>query len=111
MRKVLFVEDEKLICKTYERLFRDKYDMTFVDNVETAIDLIKEKDFDCIVSDNVLDGQLTGKELYLWVRANKPELISRFVFVSSHDLSSLHTKSLVKPAPLAALRAALSSCI
>jgi signal transduction histidine kinase len=38
---------------------------------EEAIDLLKTREFDLIVSDLVLPGDITGKDLHDWIRANR----------------------------------------
>jgi EAL domain-containing protein (putative c-di-GMP-specific phosphodiesterase class I) len=65
---VLFVDDDIAILRSFERLLK-RYDFTIslAENGEEALALIKEQDFDIIVSDISMPG-MTGTELLREIR-------------------------------------------
>jgi signal transduction histidine kinase/CheY-like chemotaxis protein len=48
--------------------------------------LLQRRGFDLIVSDLELPGEMTGRDLYEWVRANRPDAARRFLFVTGDVL-------------------------
>ena len=52
-----------------------------------AIAAIKESDFDLIISDLKMPGEVSGQDLYRWVEANRPEAARGFVFVTGDTLA------------------------
>jgi CheY-like chemotaxis protein len=64
MKTILCIEDDfnsQLLLKMYFR--RTSFDATVVSNGERAIELLKEKSFDCIITDWNLQGSLTSNHL------------------------------------------------
>jgi len=47
-----------------------------------AIERLKAQDFDLIVSDLRMPGEISGKDLHEWVERNRPRLARGFVFVT-----------------------------
>lgn len=52
MKKLLVVEDEKALCLLYqEELTQEGYSVKTATDAETALDLIRNEDFDLIITD------------------------------------------------------------
>jgi signal transduction histidine kinase/CheY-like chemotaxis protein len=47
-----------------------------------AIDLLRQRDFDLIVSDLLMPGEISGKDLYTWVAAHRRSGTQGFLFVT-----------------------------
>lgn len=66
VKRILIVEDEKTLALTlYEVLFTASGDFEIVvcDNAEDALQKINEKEFDLLITDLKLPGQIDGLEL------------------------------------------------
>ncbi len=62
-KKILIVEDEKPLCLLYEEeLSREGYDVTAVMDADAALAVLREKEFDLIVTDIRMPGK-NGIEL------------------------------------------------
>jgi signal transduction histidine kinase/ActR/RegA family two-component response regulator len=48
---------------------------------------LERREFDLIVSDLKLPGEMSGEELYRWVAANRPDAAARFLFVTGDVLA------------------------
>lgn len=102
MRNVLILEDDPAVARatvkmTLAALQPYAPTCTVVDRVRTAITYASDGDFDLIVSDyNVLDG--TGAELLAFLRADRPQLVPRFVFHTGDPeaVNKLHDKVIEK---------------
>src|SRR5206468_12021988 len=68
-----------------------------------AIDLLRTRDFDLIVSDLLMPGTLSGKDLYNWVAAHRRSGTRGFVFVTgdtvgeSAFLQQVTSRCVLKP--------------
>jgi len=63
MKKILVVEDEKALCLLYgEELGRAGYDVTTAYDADAAMEEIRKKDFDLIITDIRMPGK-NGVEL------------------------------------------------
>ncbi len=90
-----------------------------VSNGTEAIRELERRDFDLLVSDMKMPGEIGGKELYRWVRDNRPELVDGFIFVTGDTIDDQEfleqegRRYLDKPFAMdeyvAALRAALEA--
>lgn len=106
-RHVLVVEDEPPTQRALQRLLRD-CTTTITPSVEGAIDLLKEGiAFDVVITDYDLAGVQTGKDLINWIRANRPDMLSKTILFSGNDdAAEIHPHFVMKPA-MAELRIAL----
>jgi signal transduction histidine kinase/CheY-like chemotaxis protein len=86
----LVVDDEQLLQRL-QVSFLSKMDIraTAVSTGEEAIRFLQDHRADVVISDVRMPGSVDGVGLYEWVRANRPELAERFVFVSG-DLVGLN---------------------
>lgn len=75
VKRILIVEDEKTLALTlYEVLFTASGDFEVVvcERAEDAVEKIKDKDFDLLITDLKLPGVMDGLELIRKVRKEKP---------------------------------------
>lgn len=79
MAKVLFIEDDATVQRALSRVLKH-HELTIVDRGTEAIVLLAENEYDLIISDYDLKGNLTGEDVYLWVRNERPHMASRYVF-------------------------------
>lgn len=80
--QMLIADDEPLQLAYMSRMFRELgFAVTMADSGNAAINMLKVEKFDVMVVDWYMsDG--TGADLYRWLRANKPELLARLIFMS-----------------------------
>ncbi|MDA8132095.1 MAG: ATP-binding protein [Elusimicrobia bacterium] len=85
--KVLVVDDEILIRNVSVRLLRamDCDPDTAAGGAE-AMRKLKTNDYDVVISD-IRMPDMDGRELYHWVRENKPEFASRWIFMTGSTSS------------------------
>jgi DNA-binding response OmpR family regulator len=73
-KKLLIVEDEKNLCLLYrEELTKDGYAVTAVTEAETALELIKKKQFDLIITDIRMPAK-NGIELITQIMALRKDI-------------------------------------
>lgn len=85
--RVLIVEDEKAIITALEIYLRQEgMEVQSVMDGEKALEVLREQDFDLILSD-VRVPKLSGITLYEKVKALKPHLADRFVFITGDVLT------------------------
>jgi two-component system, NtrC family, sensor kinase len=91
-KRILVVDDESYILDFFTKIFEP-----LPMHVDTASDgliamnRILETEYDLIISDFKMP-QMSGKELYRWIRENRPQLASRIVFATG-DTVSMETRS------------------
>lgn len=79
MFKLLFVDDDEKILKSFNYFFRKDFEISFANNGKEAIEMIKTNHYDTIVSDlGMLEGN--GLELKDFLKKNKNE--TPFIVVS-----------------------------
>ena len=58
MKKILIVEDEKTLCLLYEEeLAKEGYAVTTANDADTALEILKKKKFDLIITDIRMPGK------------------------------------------------------
>ncbi len=91
-KTILVVDDEKYILDFFVEVFG-----TLPKQVDTAsdgrmaMDKIQTTQYDLVISDFKMP-QMSGKDLYGWIKENRPKLASRIVFVTG-DTVSMDTRS------------------
>lgn len=89
MADILIIEDSELLQRAYRRLLRG-HTLKIVDTGLEALKLLEDGKFDLIVSDGDLTGDLHGKDVWLWVKNNRPDLVNKFMFCShNRDIADL----------------------
>ena len=72
---LLIVDDEPSILTLMERaLTKQGYEVQTSSSGEKALQILKEKDFDLVLVDLYLKGEMNGFELMSWLNENKPHL-------------------------------------
>lgn len=74
-KKIMFVDDEKQILRSLNRLFMDsEYEMVFMDSGEAAVAYLEENTVNMVVSDIRMPG-ISGFDLLRKVKAEHPETL------------------------------------
>jgi HD-like signal output (HDOD) protein len=85
MRRVLFVDDEPKILEGLQRMLRsmrDQWEMEFVEGGLAALDVLKTRSFDVIVTDMRMPG-LDGAQLLAQVSGHHPQMVR--IVLSGHS--------------------------
>ena len=82
MKEILIIEDVKGIRDTYKRNLRHDGEFIFAEaaTAATAIMLLSSANFDHVICDYNLD-QGTGRDVFYWIKENRPEQLKKFTFV------------------------------
>lgn len=90
MLPVLVVEDEELLLSFLTTAVeRGGVKAVGAASGREALGLLEHGEFSAIVSDLRMPGGIGGAEIYDWVGQNRPELASRFLFISGNIQDSL----------------------
>lgn len=92
---VLVVEDEELLLSFLTTAVeRGGVKAVGAASGREALGLLQNGEFAAIVSDLRMPGGIGGPEIYDWVGQNRPELSSRFLFISGNvqDTLALETR-------------------
>jgi PAS domain S-box-containing protein len=87
-KRVLIVDDEKYILDFFIEMFR-----TYPMQVDTAADgmvameMLTRGDYDLIITDFKMP-QMSGRELFQWIKEKKPHLSKRIIFVTGDTVSA-----------------------
>jgi two-component system, NtrC family, sensor kinase len=91
-KRILVVDDENYILDFFVEVFQAlPMHVDTAGDGRMAMDKILANEYDLIVSDFKMP-QMSGKELYSWIKENRPQLSSRIIFVTG-DTVSLETRS------------------
>jgi CheY-like chemotaxis protein/two-component sensor histidine kinase len=114
--RLLFVDDEPNLLRSYSRAFAKTHAVTLAKDGEEALAFIRQRtDWDLIVCDLSMPG-MSGMQLYHVIREQFPGLIDRIVFatggVTQRDieefLASITNRVLEKPFDMSVLREMLA---
>jgi len=116
MIRILYIEDDALLAKSMLRLFEVGFPaalITHADHYDAAITHLKAGHFDIVLSDfNLFPGSRNGGDVLRWIEQHKPELRSRFVFLSANERCADHgVPWLEKPCPWPALTKTISDVV
>lgn len=82
---VLLVEDEELLLSFLKTaLERGGVKVIGVTSGSEALSLLEHGKYCGIVSDLRMPGDIGGAEIFDWVKVNRPELSSRFLFITGN---------------------------
>jgi two-component system NtrC family sensor kinase len=91
-KRVLVVDDEKYILDFFVEVFQSlPMIVDTADNGRAAMLRMKATDYDLVITDYRMP-QMSGKELFQWIKENRPHLASRIIFVTG-DTVSIETRS------------------
>jgi signal transduction histidine kinase/CheY-like chemotaxis protein len=80
---VLVVDDEPSVLELQMEILRSVGAAAVgVETGEEAIELLRQREFDLVVSDLKMPGEISGEDLFYWVEANRPAAARGFVFVT-----------------------------
>ncbi|MGA3126458.1 MAG: response regulator [Candidatus Korobacteraceae bacterium] len=83
--RVLVVDDEELLLSFLKTaLERGGLRVTAATSGSEALKLLERGEFSGVVSDLIMPDGIGGAELYDWVREYRPELSSRFLFITGN---------------------------
>jgi len=78
--RILVLDDEPAVGIAVRRVLR-KHEVTVVTTAQAALDVLKEKEFDVILSDLMMPG-MSGIDFYTALLQTHPKMASRVVFVT-----------------------------
>jgi len=85
--RILLVDDEVYLLKSYMRRLHDMYEITASDSGKEALDLLtKDENFDAVICD-LLMPDLPGYRLYTEAVKRNPSLADKFIFVTGGAFS------------------------
>jgi DNA-binding NtrC family response regulator len=117
--RILVIDDEPAVGRTLQRLLGREHEVTVLSDAHQALDLFAEgAEFDMIICDLTMP-DLSGIDLYELCQTRRPDLASRFVFMtggtftpsSREFLDSLATACIEKPFDLHTIRNLVQSRI
>lgn len=80
---VLLIEDEPAVMSYVQAILeRSGYSVVCSDSGAEGLRQLETRDFMGVVSDMRTPGGVSGADVHDWIRANRPELISRLVFIT-----------------------------
>jgi PAS domain S-box-containing protein len=113
--RLLVIDDERAVTRVLERIFADDHDVVSVNHGRDALALLAGDDeprFDLVLCDLMMP-EISGEDVYRRVVVRRPELATRFIFVtggaftarSREFLDALEPPILDKPFDVAGARA------
>ena len=104
-KRILVVDDEKYILDFFVEVFQAlPMQVDIAGDGRVAMKKMLLKEYDIVVSDFKMP-QMSGRELFTWIKENRPQLASRIIFVTGDTVSvetrsffeDNHTRYLAKP--------------
>lgn len=113
-RRVLVIDDEFEVTRAIQRLIRATSDATVVNDAQSGLSLILEREFDVVLCDLMMP-TMNGMELHRRVADRRPDVARRIVFMTggafdptmSDFLNSVPNRRLDKPFDAQELRDAV----
>jgi two-component system NtrC family sensor kinase len=91
-KRILVVDDEKYILDFFVEAFNaSPLSVDTASNGRTALQKIQDFEYDLIITDFKMP-QMSGKELFSWIKEHRPQLAHRVVFVTG-DTINLETRA------------------
>jgi two-component system NtrC family sensor kinase len=91
-KRLLVVDDEKYILDFFIEVFHSlPMHVDTANNGRAAMLKMQENEYDLIITDFKMP-HMSGRDLYFWVKENRPHLANRVVFVTG-DTVSVETRS------------------
>jgi DNA-binding NtrC family response regulator len=88
---ILVIEDEPAVLWFMRTaLERNGYKVVTASTGADAIEMLRAGDYDCVLSDMRTPGGVDGADVHDWICANRPELSSKFVFITG-DIANEET--------------------
>jgi two-component system NtrC family sensor kinase len=91
-KKMLVVDDEKYILDFFIEVFQPMpMQVDTASDGRAAMAMLQNDDYDLVVSDFKMP-EMSGRDLYLWIKDQRPHLAARMIFVTG-DTVSTETRS------------------
>lgn len=91
-KRILVVDDEKYILDFFVEIFNTlPMDVDTASDGRIAMQKIISAEYDLVISDFKMP-EMSGRELFSWIKENRPHLASRIIFVTG-DTVSVETRS------------------
>ena len=80
---LLLIEDEASVqLFLRSALNRHGFDVVLANNGVEGIEWLKSNDYTAIISDMRMPGGVSGRDIYLFLRDHRPELLARLLFIT-----------------------------
>jgi two-component system NtrC family sensor kinase len=87
-KRILVVDDEKYILDFFVQVFQSlPLSVDTAKNGEVALKKMDSNQYDLVITDYRMP-QMSGKELFNWIKENRPELANRIVFFTGDTVSN-----------------------
>lgn len=87
-KRILVVDDERYILDFFIEIFQSlPLQVDTANNGHAAMKKMQNGDYDLIITDFKMP-QMSGKDLFNWIRENRPQCSNRLVFVTGDTVSS-----------------------
>jgi two-component system NtrC family sensor kinase len=97
-KRILVVDDEKYILDFFVEVFQMfPIRVDTANNGRAAMEKMRQKEYDLIITDFKMP-EMSGKELFEWVRSERPQLERHIIFVTG-DTVSAETRSFFENTP------------
>jgi CheY-like chemotaxis protein len=94
---VLVIEDEPSVMSFVRAaLERAGYTVATANSGAEALPLLEEHDFMGVVSDMRTPGGVDGADVHAWLAANRPQLVSKLVFITGDIVNEETAQTLIK---------------
>ena len=94
---VLIIEDEPSVMSFVKTaLERAGYEVITATSGAEALPLLAEADFKGVVSDMRTPGGVDGADVHAWLAKNRPNLVSRLIFITGDIVNEETAKTLAK---------------
>jgi CheY-like chemotaxis protein len=82
-RPILVIEDEPSVMSFVRiALERSGYAVKTVDSGVAALEMLRDGEYHGVISDMRTPGGVDGSDVHDWLRANRPELHDRLIFIT-----------------------------
>lgn len=90
MKKILYVEDDKINALIIRKLLQDKYEVEIAPEGQTCLKLVKQNTYDLILMDinlgnDQMDGVKTREEVRKLLGAKSPQIVAVTAFAMPED--------------------------
>lgn len=94
---ILIIEDEPSVMSFVKTaLERAGYEVMTATSGAEALPLLSEADFKGVVSDMRTPGGVDGADVHAWLAKNRPNLVSRLIFITGDIVNEETAKTLAK---------------
>ncbi len=95
-KKILFVEDEAVICTIYRLVLEaEGFDVYIAADCLTAQKMINHTNYDLCLID-ILIPEMSGRQLYQWLLETHPQLATKVIFCTGSSMDERIKKFLEK---------------